>query len=393
MDWIQKSKEAPKTVIDEDIKQKVIQFMAEGIGASNSLLSHISYIPAERQQGNCGNCWNWAGTGVMEVALDVQGVAKNRLSTQYLNSCKTDQFACCGGWLSTYANWYAQSAQKKAIPWSNTNASYADANADCRNASSARSCGSISTTPNYPINAITMETVPVVAGNQVQTIANIKSVIDGIPNRAIWFGFFLPNQTSWDNFFNFWNNQNESAVFNMSGYCGQTYDQNGGGHAVVLVGYNDSVAEPYWEFLNSWGTANGNRPNGLFRIRMNMNYDCQYNFSSGPDDAFYWQTLNVQFQGTPTQCTYSISPQSEYVSASGGTRTVNVTASLGSCTWTASESLGWVTLNNSSGTGNGSVSYTVAANSGPQRSGTIIIAGQTYTVTQEGTGGTGSPIF
>jgi hypothetical protein len=58
MDWIQKSKEAPKTMIDETIQQRVLQSMAEGIGASNSLLSHISYIPAERQQGDCGNCWN-----------------------------------------------------------------------------------------------------------------------------------------------------------------------------------------------------------------------------------------------------------------------------------------------------------------------------------------------
>ena len=71
MDWIQKSKEAPKTVIDEEIQRKVLQTMSAGLGASDSLLDHISYVPAERNQGNCGNCWNWAGTGVMEVALDV----------------------------------------------------------------------------------------------------------------------------------------------------------------------------------------------------------------------------------------------------------------------------------------------------------------------------------
>ena len=239
-----------------------------------------------------------------------------------------------------------------------------------------------------------METVPIVAGNQAATIANIKSIIDG--NRAIWFGFFLPNETAWNNFSTFWNNQSESALFNMSGYCNQVYNQDtGGGHAVVLVGYNDTDPNPdnhYWELLNSWGTESG-RPNGLFRIKMNMNYDCQYSFNYGPDDAFAWQTLNMQFQSTPTQCTYSISPQSEYVSASGGTRTVNVTASINTCAWTASESLGWITLNNLSGTGSGIVSYTVAANSGPQRSGTITIAGQTFTVTQEGAGGTGSNLL
>lgn len=40
-------------------------------GASRSLLNHLSYMPAERDQGSCGNCWVWAGTGVLEVALSV----------------------------------------------------------------------------------------------------------------------------------------------------------------------------------------------------------------------------------------------------------------------------------------------------------------------------------
>lgn len=43
-----------------------------------SLLEHMYYVPEERDQGvngtfpHCGNCWVWPGTGIMEIALDVQ---------------------------------------------------------------------------------------------------------------------------------------------------------------------------------------------------------------------------------------------------------------------------------------------------------------------------------
>jgi len=48
----------------------------------------------------------------------------------------------------------------------------------------------------------------------------------------------------------------------------------------------------------------------------------------------------------------------------------------------------------SSGSGNGTVGYSVAANAGStSRSGTITIAGQTFTVTQAGTGGGGTNII
>jgi C1A family cysteine protease len=39
------------------------------VQGSKSLLSNIQYTPSERNQGNCGNCWVWASTGVLENAL------------------------------------------------------------------------------------------------------------------------------------------------------------------------------------------------------------------------------------------------------------------------------------------------------------------------------------
>jgi hypothetical protein len=57
-----------------------------------------------------------------------------------------------------------------------------------------------------------------------------------------------------------------------------------------------------------------------------------------------------------------------------------------SCAWTATSNSGFITiLSGATGTGNGTVSYSVAANpSTSPRTGTVTIAGQTFTVTQAG---------
>jgi hypothetical protein len=89
-------------------------------------------------------------------------------------------------------------------------------------------------------------------------------------------------------------------------------------------------------------------------------------------------------------CTFSISPTSASSPATGGTGTVTVTATAG-CNWTAVSNSSFITITSgASGTGNGSVGYSVAANTlTTSRTGTLTIAGQTFTVTQAGTGGGG----
>jgi hypothetical protein len=84
-------------------------------------------------------------------------------------------------------------------------------------------------------------------------------------------------------------------------------------------------------------------------------------------------------------CTYSVSPVSKRFIAKGGTGTVNITTTSG-CTWTAASNASWLVItSNSSGTGNGAVNYSVLSNSSTsERTGTLTVAGQTFTVTQHG---------
>lgn len=64
----------------------------------------------------------------------------------------------------------------------------------------------------------------------------------------------------------------------------------------MCVGYNDMDPEnSYWIMVNSWGTAGGGRPNGIFRLDMDMDYDCVYYDQGEAIWDFYWQTLDVSF--------------------------------------------------------------------------------------------------
>jgi len=62
--------------------------------------------------------------------------------------------------------------------------------------------------------------------------------------------------------------------------------------------------------------------------------------------------------------------------AAGGSGSVPVTAASG-CAWTATSSASFVTFSTASGTGNGTVAFTVAPNTGGARSATLTIAGTT----------------
>ena len=90
----------------------------------------------------------------------------------------------------------------------------------------------------------------------------------------------------------------------------------------------------------------------------------------------------TQAAAAPPPCTYSIAPLNQSVNANANTGTVAVTAGT-ACAWTATSNAPWLSVTSgATGTGNGSVGFSIAANPGAARTGTLTIAGQTFTVTQ-----------
>jgi len=95
------------------------------------------------------------------------------------------------------------------------------------------------------------------------------------------------------------------------------------------------------------------------------------------------QTFNITQLGI--SCSYSLSPTNNIVPSGAGSTGTTVTAPAG-CAWTATSNAAWITITSgSNGNGNGAVQFNFQANTGPsQRTGTLTIGGQTFTLNQNG---------
>ena len=110
-----------------------------------------------------------------------------------------------------------------------------------------------------------------------------------------------------------------------------------------------------------------------------------------PDQAARETTLTVASlafrvsQDGQTPCSFTISPEQKSFGDEGGTAQVTVSATAG-CEWTAKSNVAWLTVTGGAqGQGAGSVTYVAAANNATTaRSGTLTIAGRTFTVDQTG---------
>ena len=89
-------------------------------------------------------------------------------------------------------------------------------------------------------------------------------------------------------------------------------------------------------------------------------------------------------------CTYSISPLSANFGSASGSGSITVTTQTG-CSWVVSNLPPWISITSgASGTGNGTVNYSVSANTGTStRQAQLSIGGQLFTIIQAGTSGGG----
>lgn len=235
-----------------------------------SYLNLLSYFPHDatlwNQGSNCGNCWVWGSTAVVSIMNGIRGFP-GPLSVQYFdsayNSGSGSGFACCGGFPEFFVDYYNNHVGF-FVPWSNGNASYADAPAAC-GGSTYQPVSGIATNPNYPFVSISLNAVDTHTWFETrqQAISAIKSTLN--MNIPIAFTFFVSN-SEYTALKSWWWSADENSVFSSFDLMPGGSDV---GHTVALVGYDDSDSS--WILLNSWGTTNG-RPNGTFKIPQNIGY-------------------------------------------------------------------------------------------------------------------------
>jgi hypothetical protein len=95
-------------------------------------------------------------------------------------------------------------------------------------------------------------------------------------------------------------------------------------------------------------------------------------YRGGSSDAFFLR---------PVRCTVTLGATESFFPAAGGSYTLEVFAAS-NCFWTAAVAENWVTITSGSGSGNGTIAYTVAPNTGPARNAFITVDDKTYQVKQ-----------
>ncbi len=144
------------------------------------------------------------------------------------------------------------------------------------------------------------------------------------------------------------------------------------GECEVLPTSATLAAQPRWIYFMGWAEL------------------IQEDESNQAIQATYWGPSVLTLNGNHEMPGWlTLSAQAASLAAGTGTGEFQVTAAAG-IPWVAWSNTSWITITNgSSGTGSGSVSFSAQANTGPARTGTVVIAGQTFTVEQESASTTG----
>ena len=134
-----------------------------------------------------------------------------------------------------------------------------------------------------------------------------------------------------------------------------------------------------WIVLTSAGTGSGNDP---------VTFEVRENFSGATRQGTLTvagQDVTIIQNAIGSNCSYTIAPGFASFAAGSSTGNITVTTTAG-CSWQATSDSPWITITSgSTGVGNGTVNYSVAANAtGKGRKGSIHVAGKSFPIKQGG---------
>jgi len=314
---------------DEDLAAAPLAAMSmppAGLPVALDWTTPVNFVTPVRDQKSCGSCWAFATAAALESA----SLIKNTIpcynldtSEQVLVSCGSAG-SCSGGYVDKASNYIRDSGlpYEACFPYTATN-----------NTCSA-ACY------NYQTESYRVQSWAYVTTTSVS--------VEAIKNALVSYGPLVTTMDVYADFFSY-----HGGVYS---YVSGAYQ---GGHAILIVGYDDATQS--FRAKNSWGTGWGE--GGFFQIAY-----------SAVGNPVYFGEFTIAYNGaapqppppapdpTPAACTFTISPTSKTFTDKGGKGSITVTTGAG-CAWTASESSEWVTFTSgASKTGSGTVSYSIAPN-------------------------------
>ncbi len=202
-------------------------------------------VTAVKDQANCGSCWAFATTGMVESAILIYDGLNRDLSEQQLVSCNNEGYGCDGGWFLPQHYMNPGGILETCMPYQ------ASDSVPCSEAS----CDKVAFIDGYDeIN------------DSVTSIKN--ALVDG----PVAVAFYVYDD-----------------LYYYSGGCYSHGSASGVNHGVVIVGYDDAECsgDGAWIVKNSWGTDFGE--NGFFKIKYG---DC--NIGYGATRVYYTPSSPVQ---------------------------------------------------------------------------------------------------
>jgi hypothetical protein len=187
---------------------------ATNVAASLDWVQKGAVTPV-KSQGQCGSCWTFSTTGVMEGAYFVAFGQLLSFSEQELTSCSDGGGNGCNGGLPT-----------RALQWLETNALCLEKDYPYTSGGGVR--GQCHACSGY-VETGGVKEVPSGSETALLTALNIGPVAIGIEaDKSAFQGY-------------------RGGVLNNPA-CGQQLD-----HAVLLVAYGTDSGQDYWKIKNSWG--------------------------------------------------------------------------------------------------------------------------------------------
>lgn len=188
----------------------------------------LGWVPPVIDQGNCGSCWDFSGTGIVTSACIKAGYGKNdgsfMLSEQYILDCEGSNGGCDGDWQVTPVKY----AQKKGIPTTADYGAYQARRNSCRYQSSMKL---------YKVDDW---------GYCSESDQDGVAPVQAIKDAMVKYGPIAVAVAA-DNAF-------------MNNPAGKVFLGSGSrqiNHAVILVGWQDDASIKsggYWIMRNSWGS-------------------------------------------------------------------------------------------------------------------------------------------